>query len=614
MRVAPLGPLMAVMLLPAWAHARDEEAPDGPTEEVEAVDTSPPDQGDPPPEPVAPATAEANVPDPPPDSEPEVATVTPADDAISPDADAEVTTDYGGQQMVPLVNSANVASLGRGTAPPSGAGNGDRGSRFRRGELSPYLGPKSESAWDWNISGYLRAPMRIGMNKRENPADGQSQTTWHAPIVPDDQYLTWQHTNHNPRDWAEIYFTFGNEWATGAVSVQGFNFTDAGFKEDGAQFGIAQGFVTMTPPLGVDWIRFRWRAGSFSNRYGMAGRYDTGEYDTYLFGRTHAMGETRTVEIDVSDWTLTVEHGFGATRPNPSSGNFARFTLLHHGHIGAKWDRRLEFNAHYLTSFSSEEDRIGETNLENPPDGRMTVIGPEVRWDGRQFGYYYVGYSYLEAKDALTVGPTIEVIHAKGGNEFNLGIVRNYLSDGFGTPSFGNGKVHTVLGQFEHSIRRIMSGDEAWWGNGRDLYLKVYGMLNKVQSDDPDVDGNLRVKYGADLNFFAMSWLSVALRYDRLQPNSKIAEQSFSIVSPRLEFRSEFLSHERISLQYSRYLYNQRECSADAPLRCVQGPPAPVLPDGIGSTTGNQEVSGNRGAPQSILDENVFNITASIWW
>jgi hypothetical protein len=272
---------------------------------------------------------------------------------------------------------------------------------------------------------------------------------------------------------------------------------------------------------------------------------------------------------------------------------------------------------------AQEEPRVGVVDPAqlSAPDGKMTVVGPDVRFDGRQFGYYYAGFSYIHAKDAQTVGPAIEVIHAKGGNEFQLGIVSNYLEDRF-TPetSFGNGEIYTILGQIDHSLQRILSGDEPFWGEGRDLYLKVYGMMNFVKSQDPGMDGVRKLKYGADLKFAALPWLAVAMRYDRLQPNHRIPEQSFAILSPRLEFRSNWVSNEKIALQYSRYFYNERSCPGPVSPLCVQPPSAAVLPDGMGATAANQDEANSRGAPSIDgatpipPDENVFSITATIWW
>ncbi len=91
------------------------------------------------------------------------------------------------------------------------------------------------------------------------------------------------------------------------------------------------------------------------------------------------------------------------------------------------------------------------------------------------------------------------------------------------------------------------------------------------------------LKFGADLNWAALSWLQPGVRFDRIQPNSNIREHSFAILSPRLT---------------SRYFYARRECDPARPVDCVQPPPAPVLYEGYGSFPNGQD-QGNR---------------ATMWW
>jgi hypothetical protein len=507
---------------------------------------------------------------------------------------------------------------------------------------------ETSDEWRFQFHGYLRAPMRVGVGRRDNPASGQSETTYHAPIIPDDQYLSWQHTMHNQKDWAEMFFSYGNAFAKGTVALQGFNFTDAAWKEDAAQFGISQGWVEITPDLPYENVRMWWKVGSFWNRYGTAGRYDAGQYDTFLFGRTHAMGETIRGEIDIGDITIGAEHGLGAKRPNPSVFNRARFTLLHHIHADLKYDDLVTFGLHHLYSWAQEESRFGDAEIGAPPggalqpDGSLAVYGAEVRLDANMFGYLYLGYSHINADDAVTVAPAIEVLHSYGGGEFTLGVTDNYLDSLGCTPvvagtapaanrcSGGNGDVDSVLGQYEFSFANLMENLEKpgskFWGDGQDVKIILYGMFNAVSSDDPNMNGVTKLKYGTDISFIALPWLGVAARLDRVQPNSDIPEQSFSILSPRLIFKSAFVTHEEIQIQYSRYFYNQRTCAAGNPAACVQPARAPVLPEGFGATDLNQDPN-TRGAPTTDEqrdaadaavaqrpDLNVFKIQASMWW
>jgi hypothetical protein len=395
------------------------------------------------------------------------------------------------------------------------------------------------------------------------------------------------------------------------------------------------------------------------------------------------MGETLRGEIDIDKLTIGVEHGIGAKRPNPSIFNRAKFTLLNHLHADASYDKMATLGIHYLGAFSMEEDRLGTqatppTNYANLPDGSLGVVGFDVRLDLNIGGYFYGGFSHVAANDAVTVAPAVEVLHSQGGGEFTLGVTDNYLDsmtemtgttgldgtwsclarqyDAQGNPvlpagpqpngrplnrcSGGNGSINALLAQYEFSFANLMKNLESpgdrFWGEGQDLYLSLYGMLVFVSSEDQQLDNDIdpdgditKLKYGADLEFSALPWLAFALRADRVQPNSGIPEQSFAILSPRVTFRSTWVTHEQLSLQFSRYFYNQRTCDgvdgSGAPLTpaddlwnngeqyCVQPARAPVLPDGFGGAVENQDVN-TRGAPTTRPDLNVISLTASMWW
>jgi len=510
---------------------------------------------------------------------------------------------------------------------------------------------KNDDSWKFEYHGYIRAPMMVGMGKRAPDAKVEAgNTSLHSPIIPDNQYLSWQSTPHNKTDWAELYLSLGNSWAKGTVSIQGYDFYQGSYQNTASQLGISDGYVDLTPDLGYENFRLNWRVGSFSNKYGSAGKYDAGEYDTYMFGRIHNSGEALHIDYDIDENnSLWFEHGIGVKKPDPSVYNNARFTLLDHFHVGFKHTEAIQFTAHYMDSWTQEEEREGSmTSVTNIPDGKMWTAGIDGRFDLGAFGYFYAAYSHVGLKDALTVSRAIEVIHSSGGGEFGLGVVDNYLGPGCvgdvgmgaTTPpaagnnaggtlgcSLGTGGVDTLLGQYEFSLTNFSqqsSGGQKFWGDGPDLYLKLYGMYNKVKSDYAPNDGIHKLKYGADLTWSVFPAMAVAVRFDRLQPNSRIPEQSFSILSPRIVFRSKWLTREAITLQYSRYIYNQRQCVTGNPadstfeveqLKCVQPPASPVPPSGFGALAETQNTPAPaRGAPTTIPDENVFKVEATMWW
>ncbi len=578
----------------------------------------------------------------------------------------------------PAAAPAAAPAPAKPVAPSASAVEEARKPEDTRAATGSVSGPVTEGddTWKFGYNGFFRAPMRVGISTR-TAAPGQSSMTMHAPIVPDDQYLSWQHTKHSNRDWAELFFSYGNSWAKGVVAVQGYNFVDAASADWHSNFGVGQGWIEITPYMPVESMRFKMKAGSFWNRYGGAGRYDAGEFDTYVIGRTHQMGETSRLEIDIEGQPLTLgfEHGIGTKKPDPSIYNTARFTLLHHAHAEMIYDQSITFGLHYLTAWSQSEPPItgpqsnwvypgpAPSNYQgiNQPDGRMNVFGAEVRLDMPDvFGYFYLGGSYIDMKDGVTVAPAIESIHSSGGGEYNMGITGNYLDSEICRwaaaqsatvrCSGGNGSVMSLMGQYEQKLGDLLG--ESPFGEGQDLTMKFYGMWNKVKSRDATADGNSKLKLGTDLFFDVFPVMAVAARFDYLMPNSRYKQQNFGILSPRIVLRSSFVTHEQISFQYSRYFYSQRECAtgtpADNPLsgisdsrvatpfppgnegytygamqggeeeaRCVQPPPSVVAPDGFGSTTQAQDMQ-RRGMPYTGAhlrpDVNVFAIEASMWW
>jgi hypothetical protein len=554
----------------------------------------------------------------------------------------------GSPPVVPMENVASGQPAGPPPASPSAPGPTAPPVPGTPSTGTSVGGIASSSDWKFDFHGYFRAPMRLGIGHRDNPAPGQSSTTVHSPLVPDDQYLSPQYTSVQSKDWSELFFSYGNSWAKGNVGLQGYNFTDAAWQQASAQFGIAQAWLSITPKLGYQNVRLDSNVGAFWSKYGMAGKYDAGKYDTYLFGRTHQMGETAKVSIDVDKVTLWAEEGFGVKQPDPSTYNPAKFSMLAHGHGGLTYNHMLSFNFHFLYAWAQSEDEPANipaytmvTTQPNVglPDGNLMIFGPEVILRNTLIGDFYLGFSRIQASHATVVNDVVEVIHSGGGQEFQQGIQGNYL-DGTGrstnNPAFlggashGNGAINTVLLQYDLSLQNLIAGikKESFWGDGPDLVASYFMMYNGISSDDKGtpglmgfdgMDGVHRLKFGGELLGTPLKWLGIGFRVDRVQPNSDLPGQSFSIFSPRLVFRSAFLTHEEVTVQYSRYDFNQRTCAAPtaatplAALQCAQAPSAPVLPSGFGAPVASLDVN-QRGSPNASPDLNTLKIQASMWW
>jgi hypothetical protein len=396
------------------------------------------------------------------------------------------------------------------------------------------------------------------------------------------------------------------------------------------------------------------------------------------------------MEFDMADQPMTIgiEHGIGTKRPDASVYNTSRFTMLNHLHADMIWDQSITVSAHFLQSWTQEEARFmgyqptwvvaNGTRLayqsDSQPDGSMMIFGADARFDMPDlFGYLYLGASYVSLKDAITVGPAVEVLHSFGGGDYSMGVTSNYLDGEYcrwnldtSRCSGGNGGVMSVLGQYEAKISDLLG--QSPFGDGQDLTWKLYGMFNKVSADNSENDGITKLKVGTDLFFDAAPALGAGARFDYLSPNSRYSNQNFMILSPRIVFRSQLVTHEQISLQYSRYLYTKRECDAGTPADiqdaagrapatdylppgsqypavpggvdgstdlwmdgngttmyqtniaeadCAQPPPSTVAPEGWGSMVESQEPR-LRGMPYTGQhlrpDINVFSVEATMWW
>jgi hypothetical protein len=529
--------------------------------------------------------------------------------------------------------------------PPAAAGTGATRASAAGMTYGRYGGAATESEGEWGLryNGYFRAPMNLGFGERMLPFVGQSKTTISNLQVPGREFYSWQSTPNAQGPWTELFFGYGNGTVESKIAIQAFNLTDPSFNdidEQGAQVGISQAFISVTPDLSdlVDNLRANVRIGAFWNQYGGSGKYDAGAYDAYIIGRTHIIGGTYRLDFDIDSDTIWFEHGVGTKQPSPSVSQNTKYTLLHHAHAGVNLDTSILFGLHYMHSWTQEQDHqcvtdpnagallgacpwIG-TVREDPNDGRLDVYGADLRLNMDAFGEFFVGYSLVWAEYASTVDAAIEVAHAGGGGFFTSGVTAVYLNERGNNAGDlqGNGHVHNVLAQYDFSISTLIGPDV--FGTST-LDGSLFAMFNAVSSeDDAQADGVKKLKFGADFEFSPLSWFAVGFRADHLRPNSTISEQTFSILSPRLVFRTEYGSHEEISLIYHRYIYAQRVCRTSQDLYCAQMANGPNFPDGFGAFAGVTQPVNTRGGP---LDpeaeglymppqENTLTLQATIWW
>ena len=437
------------------------------------------------------------------------------------------------------------------------------------GGVTPAYGQKSQSEGEWRFDfhGFLTAPLVIGIGSRSMPTPDQSGTTLHTPPAVPDDLETFSHTGVVPTTYAQLNFSQGTSLVSAHMSIVARQANaSTSFLEPASQLGVTDLYVSLLPRL--ERARTEIFIGAFASRYGSPGEYDEGRYGTPLIARVNGIGERASVRAPFGAWTLMAEEGLAgqsnkanaATTPdvwndfaNPSEGT----SFVAHGHAGAKYARWATLGLHLLHAWS-QDDR-GNNNVigapgTNPsqPDARMNIYAAELRVTAGRFGHFYIAGSYTDASNVTTLSRIVSVLNTRGGP----GLIANYL----GPNSNGNGNLTTIGGQYDLSIGKFVSYPVPFSGDGPDLFVSLFGIITHVNSDDKLFDPNGRYydgvtkrKLGGEVTYSLLSWLALSGRYDRVDPDTQDLTYSFSVISPRVILRSDWLSTDQIVLQYSHW-------------------------------------------------------------
>ncbi|HEY4186731.1 MAG TPA: hypothetical protein VGP07_16760 [Polyangia bacterium] len=586
--------------------------------------------------------------------------------------------------------------------------------------LTPTTTAAGADEWKFDFHGYMRAPLRMSLgpaSPTSQPANtgpgcaadpmcsgsiGSGLQLHGFPRVPGANYVTWEYTNTVPGPWAQLNFSYGNSRAMMTIIVDSYSQTSAGYRNLQAQQGIDQAFLTLNYPEAFgDRGGLVINAGSFQNRYGTAGKYDGGMYETYLFGRTHVAGITATANVDATpEIGITAEAGGGSkieVVPFTNNQLFQIFkgqaggncnvpagggtpgcvtnqgfgyqnylsdrdaeylpyagpvpqgsTFLAHGHLGASYRKMVTLGLHLIYTWTPDDNWSGvkpnastgvitggvagnsqQVNVSDhvpryfgPIQGSMLITGADLRLSLGAFGDGYVGYSYIDAKNINALADAVEVLHSFGGWQFKenfFGVGFNPQTGEYRGPQNETGKVQTIEAQYTLSFGALARYPAAFWGQGPDLAVTVFGMFSMVDSPAPyeapagsggggkACDASVaamgaspnggygcwnintkKLKFGADIAYTPLAILGFGFRYDNVQPDLDAAfsgsHQNFQVFTPRVVIKTAFVTHEAITFQYQRYILGSEAYA--------------IYP--------------NQWAPKA--DPNLFAVSATMWW
>lgn len=440
------------------------------------------------------------------------------------------------------------------------------------GGVTPSFGAPTPGASDWSFkwSGYMTAALQASIDQRRYVADGQTKTVFHVTPMTIDDYYAFTGTSTVPGSWVDMNFHYGNSSVEATVDLATWNPSlPTTYYQLRSQYFINNAYVSYKP-MRVGDFRLRFNIGYFDASYGGLGRYGTGMYQAQVIGITRGVGELTAAEYDLSDTVVaTLEHGIMSARDGkvpedivaqPSNGWTRQFwpgAWIHHAHAGlvVKGEPKLQIQTHYLTNWS-QDDRTRQA-VDNPQtrqideansrDGRISVYGVDARLIDDVWGYLAAASALIVGKDAYPLKGLL-----------TYGFDGEQLTDRWwGMESRGNGKIWVSGLNYECSLAKIVSAPVKFTGEGPDVAIAAGLHVAKSWSDVEMFD-RTRYKAGMDALYTFTRYTGIGLRLDRVAPTSLDSGETFHVIAPRLQFKTNWNTHETINLMYAKWFYGPR--------------------------------------------------------
>jgi hypothetical protein len=444
------------------------------------------------------------------------------------------------------------------------------------GGFSPAYAPGEEdmSEWHADFHGFLTMPLNIGLNKRSGGVtDDQYKTVMHAPPMVPEYRDAFSYTSVVPSPYAQLNFSYGNPEVSANVIIQARSAaTGSSYFDASTAGGVSDAFVTFTPQDIHKKVQLVAHVGAFTNRYGVMGQYDEGRYGTPLFARTNGVGENIISMIDLGDFDLELQHGFQGQIDKAPLGivpgdwnDYADPNLgtsfVHHVHAGLTYKNFATLGGHYMNVWTADD----RANMGDIPDGKINLVGGDLRLTMGRYGHLFFGATSVDAQDSNLGTSFVHHVHA-----------------GLTYKNFA-----TLGGQYDLSVARALYGD-LFYGESPDIVLSAFMQRVSVKSDDENFDGIDKQKFGVEAGYSFLPWMAASLRFDAIAQDMNDVDESSSVISPRIIFRSDWQARDQVVLQYSKYIYGDE-------VYVRTGTPAEL-------------------DPAVNPDEDVVSLSATMWW
>ncbi len=466
------------------------------------------------------------------------------------------------------VHASGTAEGNLAVAPASGTARPDDAAPVADDAAPVADDTPVEGEWKSSIHGYFRAPMALGLSQRADPQDPTGerypQISYGPNRTVDANYFSFAYTRLQEQDWVELAFSFEKEHVQATVGWMGYWFQTAGFRNPDAVWLPGLAYLTIDTDFDLGDLRpnIALSGGTWWPKFGYFEKYDT-----FTLAQYRILGEQLKLTVPFSDaLSATLVQGFGTARDGqfnyvapPFYQTRVGLNLIHYGHLQFNIEDLLEVGVHYNGQFTRDPNFLergsGEKSYGDAREAYLRGVGGEVRLSVPVVGEFWASPSFYQIKNGWALGQGgVEVVHGLSPQ----GLATNYLGwSGSPENSTGSGQLFNVGFQYENKLSNVL-GEPT--GGDDEVTVSVFGLLVDAMLDRPE--GSVirqnkisQFKWGADVEYNPWKWLGLMARWDQVNYDINNPGYIFSSITSRLSLHSNYMSGERIYLQYSRYQY-----------------------------------------------------------
>jgi hypothetical protein len=422
--------------------------------------------------------------------------------------------------------------------------------------------------WDFGVSGYFRAPMAMGFSPRPGPdnpmGEPEMQISYGPNRTVDANYFSFAYTRLQETDWAEAFIHAKKKHVQATIGWMGYWFQTAGFRNPDAAWVPSVAYLTLDTDLEIGGIKpnIALSVGSWWPRFG---RFE--KYDTFTLGQYRQLGEQLKITVPFTDdIVVTLVQGLGTGRDGsfnilapPLYQTRVGLNLIHYTHLQFNYKDSFELGLHHNIQITRDPNLFLQTSegksYTNARDAGLETIGAEVKVDVPYAGQFWLSPSLVQMRNGWALGEAgVEVVHGLSPE----GLAGNYLGwSGSPADSTGSGSLLNLGFLYENSLSNVLDKPA---GGTPELKVSAFGLLVDASLRLPEgsaitQDRITQFKWGADAEYIPWKWLGVMLRYDLVNYDMDNPGYIFAAITGRVSLFSDYLSGERIYIQYSRYRY-----------------------------------------------------------